>query len=98
MKFVKAPLDLDAIRGAEATENENDSAWFNVTRFTGMRRDESNRLQWEDIRFDLGMGRLPGTKTEDSDVWMPLATIVLQNLRQLYEERSGSVFLRISRA
>ena len=34
---------------AGAIENKRDRAWFDVTRYLGMRKDESNRLQWTDI-------------------------------------------------
>jgi integrase len=54
-----------------------------------MRKDEANRLQWSDINFDLGMIRIPGSKTEDSDAWLPLAPVALQTLKELRKTCSG---------
>jgi integrase len=85
-KFAKPPLnprDVDA--AAAAIEDKRDRAWFDVTRFTGMRKDESNRLKWEDINWPLEQIRIPGTKTEESEVWLPLAPVALKTLRDLYE-------------
>ena len=91
-KVIKAPLNLESFdRAAESLDNEIERAWFDVTRFTGMRKDETNALQWDDVRFDLGMGRVPGTKTEDSDQWMPWAPVVMQILKRLYDKRDPNI-------
>jgi integrase len=83
-KTVKAPLDLDVVeRAAESIANQSDRAWFDVTRFTGMRKDETNRLQWSDINFELSMIHIPGSKTEGSDAWLPLAPMALKALQAL---------------
>jgi integrase len=50
-----------------------------------MRKDEANRLQWSDVNWDLARIRIPGTKTEESEVWLPLAPAALETLRALYE-------------
>ena len=79
-KFTKPPLDIDAVgRAAQSIENVSDRAWFDVTRFTGMRKDEANRLQWSEINFDRGMIHIAGSKTEDSDEWLPLAPVRIRN-------------------
>jgi integrase len=49
-------------QAAEAIDNPQGRAWFDVTRFSGMRKDKANRLQWTDIKFDLGMIRDPAHK------------------------------------
>ena len=91
-KVIKPPLDLDAVeRAAQSIENESDRGWFDVTRFTGMRKDETNRLQWSDINFESGMIHITGTKTEDSDAWLPLAPALLETLKPLYEKRKPGV-------
>jgi len=54
-----------------------------VARFTGMRKDECNRLKWSDINFEQVMIHIPGTKTEDSDAWLPLAPVALHALEAL---------------
>jgi hypothetical protein len=43
------------------------SGWFDVTRYLGMRKDESNRVQWFDINWKLRKVRIPGTKTDDAE-------------------------------
>lgn len=73
-KFVKPPLNpQDFDRASQAIKNKRDRAWFDVTRFTGMCKDEANRLQWSDVNWDLARIRIPGTKTPESEVWLPLA-------------------------
>jgi integrase len=85
-KFVKPPLNpKDFETASQAIENKRDRAWFDVTRFTGMRKDEANRLQWSDVNWDLARIRIPGTKTEESEVWLPLASAALKTLRALYD-------------
>jgi integrase len=86
VKFVKPPLnpkDFDV--AAQAIEDKRDRAWFDVTRYTGMRKDEANRLQWLDVNWELARIRIPGTKTEESEVWLPLAPAALETLRALYD-------------
>jgi integrase len=70
---------------ANVIENKLDKAWFDVTRFTGMRKDESNRLQWSDINWRSGEIRIPGTKTDKSEAWLPVAPTALRALRDLHE-------------
>lgn len=83
-KSLKPPMDIAVIdRAAAAIKHPQDRVWFDVCRFTGMRRDECNRLKWKDINFDLAMIHIPGTKTEDSDAWLPLAPVALNALKEL---------------
>jgi integrase len=87
-KSVKPSLDPRRVdRAAGFIENKHDRAWFDVTRFTGMRKDECNRLQWTDINWRLAEIHIPGTKTEESDNWLPLGDVVLNTLRELYESK-----------
>jgi integrase len=86
-RSVKPPMDMPAFdKAAESIKNSVDRAWFDVARFTGMRKDECNRLQWKDINFDLAMVHIPGTKTEDSDAWLPLAPVALNTLKELLKQ------------
>jgi site-specific recombinase XerC len=49
---IKAPVNPRWFDIAAASiENKRDRAWFDVTRYLGMRKDESNRLQWADINW-----------------------------------------------
>src|SRR5262249_8805048 len=86
-KAIKPPMDMAAIdKAAAVIKHPVDRAWYNVARFTGMRKDECNRLQWHDINFDLAMIHIPGTKTADSDAWLPLAPVALETLRALRKQ------------
>jgi integrase len=86
---VKRPIDPRWFDIAAATiENKRDRAWFDVTRYLGLRKDESNRLMWTDIDWRAGKVRIPGTKTEESDAWLPVAPAVLRTLRELYESEN----------
>jgi integrase len=86
-RSVKAPMDMAAFdKAAESIKNPVDRAWFDVARFTGMRKDECNRLQWKDINFKMAMIHYPGTKTEDSDAWLPLAPVALRTLEELRKQ------------
>ena len=88
-KTVKRPIDPRWFDIAAATiENKRDRAWFDVTRYLGLRKDESNRLMWTDIDWRAGKVRIPGTKTEESDAWLPVAPAVLRTLRELYESEN----------
>jgi hypothetical protein len=52
-----------------------------------MRKDESNRLQWTDVDWRSGKVRIPGTKTHEAEVWLPVAPVALRTLRDLYESK-----------
>jgi integrase len=83
---IKAPINprwFDI--AAAAIENKRDRAWFDVTRYLGTRKDESNRLQWSDIDWQAGKVRIPGTKTDEAEAWMPAAPAALKTLRDLYD-------------
>src|SRR6266481_9414930 len=83
-RSIKPPMDMGKVdTAAQAIKNVVDRAWFDVTRFTGMRKDEANRLQWNDINFEQAMIHYPGTKTEESDQWLPLAPVALRTLANL---------------
>jgi integrase len=85
-KSVKAPLNPRWFDIAAASiEDKRDRAWFDVTRYLGMRLDESNRLQWSDINWQAGKVRYPGTKTPEAQAWLPVAPVVLKTLRDLYD-------------
>ncbi|MCH7565549.1 MAG: hypothetical protein IH968_17185, partial [Gemmatimonadetes bacterium] len=73
-KVVKMPLDPKMVdRAAEALGGQ-DRIYFDCLRWTGLRKDEANRLQWKDLDLerDPGLMMVPGTKTEDSATVLPL--------------------------
>ena len=89
-KFVKMPLDPRLVdKAAEALEGQ-DRIYFDCLRWTGLRKDEANRLRWTDLELDRepGLMMVPGTKTEDSASVLPLCpalTKVLQALKTVSE-------------
>jgi integrase len=88
-RSVKAPLDASEVeRAAQSLTDPLDRGWFDTVRFTGMRKDEANRLRWDDVNFALAKIHIPGTKTELSDAWLPVAPIVIETLKPLYEARN----------
>jgi integrase/recombinase XerD len=83
-RTLKPPMDLSAVdRAASAIRHPLDRAWFDTCRYTGMRKDECNRLRWDDVDFDRSMIHVPGSKTPGSDAWLPLAPIARETLKEL---------------
>jgi len=79
----KAPLNLSMVERAAAVLNHpTDRAYFDFLRFTGLRKDEANRLRWDDINFDEGYFHCRGTKTDDSDAYLPLAPALVDSLKK----------------
>jgi integrase len=81
----KAPLNLAMVERAAAVLDHHhpaDRAYFDFLRFTGLRKDEGNRLRWNDINFDEGYFHCRGTKTEDSDAYLPLAPALIESLKK----------------
>jgi len=78
----KAPLNLRMVEvAAMSIDSPADRAYFDFLRFTGLRKDEANRLRWDDINFDEGYFRCRGTKTDDSDAYLPLAPALIESLK-----------------
>ena len=66
-------------KAAEALNSHpEDRAYFDFLRFTGLRKDEANRLRWDDINFDDGSFHCRGTKTDDADAYLPLADLLVE--------------------
>ena len=79
----KPPLNLPAVdRAAAAILNPADRAYFDFLRFTGLRKDEANRLRWDDMNFDEGYFHCRGTKTDESDAYLPLAPALIESLKK----------------
>ena len=78
----KAPLNLATVEQAAAVLNPAEKAYFDFLRFTGLRKDEANRLRWEDINFDEGYFHCKGTKTDESDAYLPLAPALIESLKK----------------
>lgn len=82
-KFVKVPLDLAKVDQAAELLSGQDRIWFDTARFTGLRKDEVNRMRWEDLNLELGWLNVGETKTPNSKRRIPLADIVVKGLREL---------------
>jgi integrase len=89
----KAPLNLAMVeQAAAAVLNPGDRAYFDFLRFTGLRKDEANRLRWEDFNFDESYFHCRGTKTDESDAYLPLAPTLAESLRK-HKETSASEYV-----
>ena len=80
---VKLPLNLEDVDTAAKCLTGQDRVFFDFLRFTGLRLDEANRLQWEDLDLGRGWFIVRGTKTEESEAVMPLAPVLIRSLRSL---------------
>jgi integrase len=78
----KAPLNLTHVDRAAAALNSGDRAYFDFLRFTGLRKDEANRLRWQDINFEEGYFHCRGTKTDEADAYLPLAPALIKSLKK----------------
>jgi integrase len=81
----KEPLDLGMVeRAAQVLTDPQERAYFDFLRFTGLRKDEANRVRWDDINFERGTFHVRGTKTAESDAPdMPLADVLIDSLLKL---------------
>src|SRR5262249_40483492 len=71
-------------RAAQVLTDPQERAYFDFLRFTGLRKDEANRVRWEDINFERGVFHVRGTKTAESDAPdMPLADILIDSVSKL---------------
>ena len=63
-KVVKMPLDPKLVDKAAEALGGQDRIYFDCLRWTGLRKDEANRLQWKnfDLERDPGLMIVPGTK------------------------------------
>jgi len=89
-KVVKMPLDPKLVDQAAEALGGQDRIYFDCLRWTGLRKDEANRLQWKDLDLerDPGLIIVPGTKTQESTSVLPLCpalTKVLQALKNVSE-------------
>ena len=89
----KPPLNLDSVERAASVLTGAERVYFDFLRYTGLRKDEANRTQWDDIDFGRGWLHVPGTKTEESDAYMPIAPALLHELSWLKENGRESEFV-----
>ena len=54
----------------------------------GLRMDEGNRHLRTDPDFETGMIQIPGTKTEESECYMPMSPVLHAELKSYLESRT----------
>ena len=86
-------MNLENFEDVAAVLSGRERVYFDFMCFTGLRKDEGNRVRWGDIDFDRGWFHVPGTKTEESDNHLPLAPALLQELGWLYHNARESEYL-----
>jgi integrase len=72
-----------------AEPNDTLRDFFLVALLTGARKTNILTMQWADVSFDLGLWRIPETKSGEPVV-VPLSTPALAILRRRFEARHGS--------
>ena len=92
-KSHKPPLNLDDFERAAAVLQGYDLVYFDFARYTGLRKDETNRAKWDDIDWTYGRIAVRGTKTEESAAWIPLAPILRDELLEFYKNRPSNEFI-----
>ena len=86
-KIVKPPLELKNFARAFLVLNQYERAWL-THECLGLRMDECNRLLRTDPNFDTEMIHIPGTKTEESECYMPMAPALQDELKAYLANRS----------
>jgi len=94
----KLPLDKEGIDRVARHLREApgwtlmDQVYFDFMRFTGPRKDEANRAEWDDIFFENGKWWLwvRGTKTEDSADRLPLPAALVSALEELKKQSTST--------
>ena len=89
----KPPLNLEAVELAASVLKGRERVYFDFIRFTGLRKDEANRARWEDVDLDRGWLHVRGSKTEESDNYMPIAPALLDELAWPGKNDGGSEYV-----
>ena len=89
----KPPLDLDGVERAASVLQGRDRVYFDFIRFTGLRKDETNLVTWDDVDLKRGWLHVPGSKTEESDDYIPLAPVLFNQLVWLHNTNEESDYL-----
>lgn len=75
-KFIKPPFDPQRIAEAATVLPLRHRVYYNFCRFTGSRKDEANRVEWDQHLFledrENAWYLVPGTKTEEAAEYIPL--------------------------
>jgi integrase len=87
-KAIKPPLNPKQFERAFAILDEYERAWWRTMECLGLRMDEGNRLLRTDPDFDTGMMHIPGTKTENSECYLPMSPALQSELKSYLESRT----------
>jgi integrase len=87
-RVIKKPLKLKEFERAFAVLDPYERAWWRTHECLGVRMDEGNRLQITDVDFENGVIHIPGTKTEESESYLPMAPALQEELRSYLASRT----------
>jgi integrase len=87
-KAVKPPLNPRDFERAFAVLNQYEKAWWKTMECLGLRMDECNRLLRTDPDFETGMIHIPGTKSAESECYLPMSPALQAELRAYLETRA----------
>jgi integrase len=88
-KVIKKPLNLKEFERAFAVLDPYERAWWRTHECLGVRMDEGNRLQITDVDFENGLIHIPGTKTEESESYLPMAPALQEELKCYLASRTN---------
>jgi len=97
-KTKKPPLNLEDVELAASVLEGYDRVYFDFMRYSGLRMDEANRMTWEDLDLVHGWIHVPGTKTEASDDYIPLAPILIDGLIEHRRQYPNSEYVFFGRS
>ena len=87
-KVIKSPLKLQNFDRAFSVLDAYERAWWRTHECLGVRMDEGNRLQIADVDFENGLIHIPGTKTEQSDCYLPMSPALQEELKSYLKTRT----------
>jgi len=87
-KVTKPPLKIKEFERAFAVLDQYERAWWRVHECLGLRMDEGNRLQLADVDFEAGLIHVTGTKTEESDAYLPMSPTLQTELKAYLASRT----------
>lgn len=68
--------------------DQYERAWWRTHECLGLRMDEGNRLLRTDPDFDTGLIHIPGTKTEQSECYLPMSPALQAELKACLAART----------
>jgi integrase len=87
-RVVKPPLNAKNFERAFSVLDQYERAWWLTHACLGLRMDECNRLLRTDPDFETQMIHIPGTKTEESECYMPMSPALQAELKTYLATRT----------